>query len=36
MKDNKVVVENEDKGAVFPTQFKSSVSVTNGSSGKQS
>jgi hypothetical protein len=36
MKDNKVVVVNEKKGAVFPTEFKSSVSVTSGSSGKQS
>jgi len=35
MKDNKVVVENE-KGAVFPTEFKSSVCVTSESSGKQS
>jgi len=36
MKDDKVVVENEEKGAVFPTEFKSSVSVQSGSSGKQS
>jgi len=35
MKDDKVVVENE-KGAVFPTEFKPSVSVQSGSSGKQS
>jgi hypothetical protein len=35
MKDNKVVAENE-KGAVFPTEFQSSVSFTSGSSGKQS
>jgi hypothetical protein len=35
MKDNKVVIENK-KGAVYPTEFKSSVSVTSGSSGKKS
>jgi hypothetical protein len=36
MKGNKVLVEKEEKGAVFPTEFKSSVSVTSESSGKQS
>jgi hypothetical protein len=36
MRDNKVVAENEEKGAVFPTEIKSSVSVTSGSLGKQS
>ena len=36
MKDDKVVVENEKKGAVFPTEFKTSVSVKSVSSGKQS
>jgi hypothetical protein len=35
MGDNKVVVENEEKSAVFLTEVKSSVSVKSGSAGKQ-
>jgi hypothetical protein len=31
-----VVVNNEEKGALFPTEFKSSVRVKSGSLGKQS